>query len=171
MIQKANFQPNKLTPNRYSIGGLLAVAAVRGMIVDRKSGDEDTLELSTGKAGYFLRRDVASAAERMTFVEQDMLYPDARGFEMPYLVGGSAQAEDYEEVWVEGADLLDASMDAATAIRCPVTSAAGKFAELTDSEAQETLGHVALNEAAENAGVGRRFLIRIARSARTIPAA
>lgn len=164
MLRYANFQPVKPKKGRDSIGGLLAVAAVCGMIASRKTGADDTLELATGKAGFFLSRDVVSEGDFKTALEQQELYPDKNQFELPCKVGGSVQAEDFQEVWVEGAALLDASMDAATVVRAPVTSAAGKFAELTNSETQECLGFVVLNEAARNGGGGRRFLIQIARS-------
>jgi len=170
-LRYANFQPVKPKKGRDSIGGLLAVAAVCGMIVSRKTGATDELELSTGKAGFFLSRSVVSDADFKTALEQQELYPDKNEFELPFKVDGSVQAEDFQEVWVEGSALLDASMDVSTTVRAPVTSAAGKFAELTDSEAQECLGFVVLNEAARNGGGGRRFLIQIARSGKNIPAA
>lgn len=168
--QYANFQPNKVAAHRNSIGGKLAVVAKRGQIVTRKAGATDEVELATGKAGLFLRRDVVEAAAHKTLVEQEQIYPNKNGFELPYIKDGSVQAEDYSEVWVEGTDLLDASMDETVTARTPVTTAAGKIAVLTDSATEETLGFVELNEAAKN-GAGRRFLIEVARSAKIVVAA
>ena len=167
MIPVKNFQPVKPKSDRHSIGGILAVAAVAGMVVSHHATAEDTLELATGKAGYFLTRDVKTAADLKTFSEQNQLYPDAGGFETPFLVGGSVQAADYDEVWVEG-EVLDASMDAATTIGCPVTTNAGKIAEVTNAATQEVLGVVEKNIAAVN-GAGRRFLIRVQRDGRGTP--
>jgi hypothetical protein len=168
-LRHLNFQPVKPKRDRHSIGGTLAALAVAGMIVARHATNEDVLELANGKAGYFLMRDVVSAAAQKTALEQEELYPDRGAFHLPYLQGGVVQADDHDEVWVEGAALLDASMDAATTIGCPVTSAAGKFAEVTTAATQEVLGTVVSNVAALNGGGGRRFLIKIHRDGRGTP--
>lgn len=170
-IRSKNFQPVKYSPSRHSVGGILGVAAVRGMILNRLAGSVDTWELATGKAGYFLTRDVVSAAAAKTFHEADMLRPDKGGFESPFVVGGSVQVEDYEEFWVEGADLLHASMDAATPVGAQVTSAAGKFSEVTSLTTQEVIAKVVLNIAALNGGGGRRFLLQTVRGANPVVAA
>lgn len=134
-----NFQPVKTPKGRHSIGGLLAVAAVLGQIVTRKAGATDTLELATGKAGYFLTRDVVSSAAMKTYMEQDELYPDKGGFGSPFVVGGSVQAEDLPEVWVEGPALLS-GIDTDTPVGTVVTTNAGKLVPLTDAETQEPMG-------------------------------
>ena len=164
-----NFQPVKVAANRQSITGLLAVAALQGMVVTRKAGSVDTVELATGKAGLFLREDVVTSAALTALVEANELRPNKDGFQYPYIVGDAVTAEDYAEVWVEG-DALDASMDENTVIGSSVTTSAGKIAELTDSEAQEALGIVRDNIAAIN-GAGRRFLIEVARAPKNVPAA
>jgi hypothetical protein len=163
-IRVNNFQPVKYGSDRHSIGGKLAVAAKRGQIVNRKSGVVDELELATDKAGFFLARDVMSAANAKLFVEADELRPDKAGFQSPYVIDGSVQAEDFEEVWVEGTDLLDAAMDVNVAVGAQLTSAAGKFKPITHAATQETIGKVVLNIAAVNtAAPARRFLIQIVR--------
>lgn len=165
-----NFQPVKYPANRHSITGILAVAAVMGMVLTRKSGETDALELADGKAGFFLDRDVAAnKAALQALVEANERRPDKAGFEYPYVAGGAVTVEDYAEVWVEG-DALDASMDVNTVVGSAVTTAAGKIAELTNSEAQEALGIVRLNEADAN-GAGRRFLIEVRRAPKNVPAA
>lgn len=165
-----NFQPVKYAANRHSITGLLAVAALAGMVVTRKSGATDELELATGKAGFFLDRDVvANAAALKALVDANELRPNKDGFEYPYVAGGAVTAEDFAEIWIEG-DALDSSMDVNTVVGSAVTTNAGKIAELTDSEAQEALGIVRLNEADAN-GSGRRFLIEVRRAPKNVPAA
>lgn len=171
-IRVNNFQPVKYGSDRHSIGGKLAVAATRGMIVSRKTGATDELELSTGKAGFFLCRDVVSAANAKAFVEADELRPDKAGFVSPYVIDGSVQAEDFTEIWVEGSALLDASMDVNTRIGDQVTAVAGKFAEVTSLTTQEVIGKVVLNIAAINtASPARRFLIQIIRGTNPVVAA
>ncbi len=166
-MQYRNFQPNDVSATRKTITGILPVAAVMGMIVNRNSTTTDTsdvLQLSTGRAGYFLRRDVVTVAARKAWLDADELRPNKGGFEVPYVIDGAVTAEDFDEVWVEGSALLDASMDAATAVGANVTSSAGKFAEVTNLATQDILGVVQVNEAALNGGGGRRFLIRVTRS-------
>lgn len=170
-IQYRNFEVTRARKERFSIGGTLAVAAVQGMIVNRVAGATDTLELSTGQAGFFLRRDCVTSAAIKTQLEQDMIYPDKNGFETPYVIGGSAQAEDHDEIWVEGAALLHASMDVNTRVGDLVTSVAGKFSEVTNLATQEIIGKVVLNEAARNGGGGRRFLIQVIRNGKQTIAA
>ena len=165
-----NFQPVKYPANRHSITGTLAVAALMGMVVTRKSGETDVLELANGKAGFFLDRDVvANAAALTALVDANELRPNKDGFEYPYVAGGAVTAEDFAEVWIEG-DALDSSMDANTVVGSSVTTESGKIAELTDSEAQEALGIVRQNIADAN-GSGRRFLIEVRRAPKNIPAA
>lgn len=170
-IRINNFQPVKYGSDRHSIGGKLAVAAVRGMIVSRKTGAVDELELSTGKAGFFLARDCVSAATAKTFVENDELRPDKAGFVSPYVIDGVVQADDFTEIWVEGSDLLHASMDVNTRIGDQVTAVAGKFSEVTSLTTQEVIGKVVLNTPALNGGGGRRFLIQIIRGTNPVVAA
>lgn len=171
-IRVNNFQPVKYGSDRHSIGGKLAVAATRGMIVNRKSGATDELELSTGKAGFFLARDVVSAASAKAFVEADELRPNKGGFQSPYVIDGSVQAEDVVELWVEGATLLDASMDVNTPVGAQVTSLGGKFSEVTSLTAQEVIGKVVLNIPAINtASPARRFLIQVIRGTNPVVAA
>lgn len=165
-LQYNNFEPVKSPAGRHSIGGSLAVTAKRGMIVTEAVAD-NTLELATGRAGFFLTRDVVSAADFKIALEQEELYPDKGGFPLPTQVGKSAQAEHFQEVWVEGADLLDANMDASVAARAPVTTNAGKFAKLTASATQEAMGVVVKNEPAKN-GAGRRFLILVTRTPKVV---
>lgn len=166
-----NFQPVKYAANRHSITGLLAVAAVAGMVLSRKAGATDELELATGEAGFFLDRDVvANKAALAALVDANELRPDKDGFEYPYVAAGAVTAEDFAEIWIEGA-ALDASMDAATVVGSAVTTAAGKIAELTNSETQEALGVVRQNIAAINtASPARRFLIEIRRAPLNVPA-
>ncbi len=170
-IRVKNFQPVKYGSDRHSIGGKLAVAAKLGMIVSRKSGAVDELELATGKAGFFLCRDVVTAADAKAFVEADELRPDKAGFVSPYVIDGSVQAEDFVELWVEGSDLLHASMDVNTPVGAQVTSAAGKFSEVTSLTTQEVIAKVVLNIAAVNGGGGRRFLLQIIRGTNPVVAA
>lgn len=168
-LRHLNFQPVKPKRDRHSIGGVLAVLAVQGMLVARHATNEDVLELANGKAGYPLMRDVVSPADFKTALEQEELYPDRGGFHLPFRQGSVVQADDHDEAWVEGAALLDASMDAATTIGCPVTSALGKYAEVTNAATQEVLGTVVMNVPALNGGGGRRFLIKFHRDGRGTP--
>ena len=171
-IRVNNFQPVKYGSDRHSIGGKLAVAAKRGMIVSRKAGAVDELELATGKAGFFLARDVVSAADAKAFVEADELRPNKSGFQSPYVIDGSVQAEDFEEIWVEGTDLLNASMDVNTPVGAQVTTSAGKFTEVTSLTTQEVIGKVVLNIAAINTvAPARRFLLQIIRGTNPVVAA
>jgi hypothetical protein len=163
------FQPVKTPPNRHSIGGKLAVAAKRGMIVNHKAGTTDELELSTGKAGFFLAFDVvADLATLKGLIDANELRPNKAGFEYPLVAGSVVQAEDFVEVWVEGSDLLHASMDEDVLPDTPITTAAGKITVLTDSVAQEAMGKVVLNEAGKVDGDNRRFLLQIARSTKVV---
>lgn len=167
-----NFEVVQINPARNSMTGVLAVAAVMGMLVSRKAGAVDTLELADGTAGLFLRRDVVDAATLKTLTDADILRPNKADFVMPYTVNGAVTAEDYAEVWVEGTELLDSSMDANTLVDSAVTTKDGKIAELTDSEAQEALGIVRQNVAAINhAAPARRFLIEVRRAPKNVPAA
>ncbi len=166
-----NFQPNDIQSERKSIGGKLAVAAVMGMVVCRKAGAtlalQDELELATGKSGFFLRRDVADAAALKAFVDADVLRPGKAGWETPYLIGSSVQAEDFDEIWIESPELLHASMDVDTPVGSRVTTAAGKITEWT-ATTQEAFGIVRENIPAINtAGPARRFLIEIIRAPKT----
>ncbi len=170
-IRYKNFQPVKYSPGRHSIGGILAVAAVQGMIVSRLAGSVDTFELATGKAGYFLTRNVVSAADAKAFHEADMLRLNKGGFQSPFVIGGAVQAEDFEEFWVEGSALLDASMDVDTRVGDQVTSVAGKFSEVTSLTTQEVIAKVVLNIAAINGGGGRRFLLQTIRGTNPVVAA
>lgn len=161
-----NFQPVKYAANRHSVTGVLAVAALAGMVLSRKAGETDVLELANGKAGFFLDRDVVSAADFKTATEQHQLYPNKAGFVYPYMIGGAVTAEDFEEIWIEG-DALHSSMDSSVTADTGVTTNAGKVCKLTDMLTQEALGIVRQNIPAIN-GAGRRFLIEIRRSVKVI---
>lgn len=160
-----NFQPVKYAANRHSITGLLAVAAVAGMVVSRKAGATDELELATGKAGFFLDRDVvANNAALKALIDANELRPNKDGFEYPYVAGQAVTAEDFDEVWIEGA-ALDASMDGTVTVGSRFTTASGKIAKWT-ATTQESLGIV--RETIDDInGAGKRFLIQIAREAKT----
>jgi hypothetical protein len=163
-LRYQNFQPVKYGSDRHSFSGVLAVAAVAGMIINVKSDAADAVELSTGKAGFFLRENVlADAAALKAYIEQDILHPNAAGFRTPAVAGGTVQAEDIVDLWVEGAALLDAAMDGTVAAGAQLTSAAGKWKPVTDATTQETLGIVRRVIAAQNAGSGYRFRIQIVR--------
>lgn len=163
------FQPNKYARHRASIGGKLAVAAVAGLIVTRKSGATDELELATGKAGFFLRTQVvADLATLKGLIDANELRMNKAGFEYPVVAGSSVQAEDFEEVWVEGSTLLHASMDENVAPGTPVTTDAGKLKVLTNSETEESMGKVALNIAGVVDPANRRFLIHVMRTAKVV---
>lgn len=169
-----NFQPNDIADDRKTITGLLAVAAVMGMVVNRKVGStlstQDQLELSSGKAGYFLRRDVADPAGLKAFIDADVLRPNKLGFETPYPIGGVCQAEHFDEVWVEGIDILGAGMNTAAGTSFAVTTLNGQIIPLTHTATQETLGIVRENIPAVNtASPARRFLIEIRRAPLTAP--
>lgn len=173
MIRTANFQPVKYPANRHSIGGTLAVAAKRGQIVVRTSAT--AVGLATGKAGFFLTRDVIDnddGTALTAYHDADELRPNKAGFQTPFVKGGSVQAEELAEVWVEGTDLLHSSLDENTTVGTKVTTNGGKFAELTDSEAQECMGVIRVVDAAVNAASpAKRFLIEIIKSTVNIPAA
>lgn len=165
-----NFQPVKYPTNRHTVTGILAVAAVAGMVVSRKSGSVDTLELANGKAGWFLDRDVvANKAALDALIDANELRPNKNGFEYPYVAGGAVTGEDFEEFWIEGA-ALDASMDANAPIRATVTTINGKIGLLTNSETQEAIGIIE-DRIDDFNGSGKRFLIRKAVSGKAIPAA
>lgn len=160
MIRSKNFQPVKYPANRHQIGGTLAVVAKQGQIVNRTS--ETAVGLATGKAGFFLTRDVMAAADLKAYHDADELRPNKDGFQTPFLVGDSVQAEELVEVWVEGADLLGAGMDETIVAGQQVTTAAGKFVPLTDANTQEKMGVVRVATAAANADApAPRFLIEI----------
>jgi len=163
-----NFQPVKYPANRHSITGLLAVAAVAGMVVSRKAGATDELELANGKAGFFLDRDVvANKAALAALVDANELRPNKDGFEYPYVAGGAVTAEDFAEVWIEGS-ALDSSMDANTVLRSAVTTVNGKIGELTDSETQEAIG-IVIDKIDDANGAGKRFLIEVRRAPINVP--
>lgn len=168
-----NFQPVKYNKGRHSIGGVLAVAAVRGMIVCRSTSAEDTLALATGKAGFFLTRDVvANEAALKAYHDADELRPNKAGFQTPAVAGDVVQAEELHEVWVEGTDLLDASITNSTPAGSKLTTTAGKFALLTNSNTQECVGIIRTVLAAQNAvAPAKRFLIEILRNPVNLPAA
>lgn len=172
-MRTRNFQPQAYTPNRTTITGALAVAAVMGMVLTRKAGAaNDELELADGEAGFFLDRDVvANKAALTTLIEANELRPDKDGFEYPYVAGEPVTAQDFAEVWVEG-EALGAGMDNTVAQHTAVTTAAGKIVPLTNSETQECLGIVRQNIAAINtAAPARRFLIEVRRAPKNIPGA
>lgn len=170
MIRTRNFQPEKVAAHRHSIGGTVSFLAPLGAIVVPHATQANVLSLATGRAGFFLRRAVVSAADFKTEVEQNELYPDRAGFEMPTKINGHAQAEDYSGVWVEGEALLDASL-ADVAVGTRVTSAAGKFAALTNSTTQESLGVIRRKLPAANAESGFRYMIHVIRdTAAIVPA-
>lgn len=169
-MRTKNFQPTQYSSTRFTVTGLLAVAALAGMVVTRKNAADDELELANGKAGFFLDRDVvANKAALQALMEANELRPDKDGFEYPYVAGGQVTAGDFEEIEIEG-DALDASMDANTTVGTAVTTASGKIAELTDSEAQECLGIVRKIVDDIN-GTGKRFTIQIVRAPKNVPAA
>lgn len=168
-MRTANFQPTQYSPNRFTLTGLLAVAALAGMVVTRKNAASDELELANGKAGFFLDRDVvANKAALQALIEANELRPDKDGFEYPYVAAGAVTAGDFQEIEIEG-DALDASMDDTVTVDTTVTTSAGKIAVLTDSEAEEALGIVRKIEDAKN-GAGKRFTIQIVRAPKNIPA-
>lgn len=169
-MRTRNFQPVQYSATRATITGTLAVAALAGMVVCQKSGTTDELELATGKAGFFLDRDVvANKAALQALIEANELRPNKDGFEYPYVAGGAVTGEDFDIIEIEGS-ALDASMDNTITAGTPVTTASGKVSKLTNSETQETLGIVRLVADDVN-GSGKRFTIQIARSAKNIPAA
>jgi hypothetical protein len=169
-MRTKNFQPTQYSPNRFTVTGLLAVAALAGMVVTRKNAAADEVELADGKAGYFLDRDVvANKAALQTLIEANELRPDKDGFEYPYVAGGQVTAGDFEEIEIEGS-ALDSSMDGTVAVGDQVTTASGKIALLTDSEAEECLGIVRKIVDDIN-GSGKRFTIQIVRAPKNIPAA
>jgi hypothetical protein len=169
-MRTRNFQPVRYTNNRYTVTGMLAVAAVMGMMVCRKAGAaNDELELANGKAGWILDRDVlANKAALTNAIEANELRPDKDYFEYPYVAGQPVTGQDFEEFWVEG-DALGAGMDATVAAETQLTTAAGKYVPLTDSEAQECVGIVKQNIAAVNTDApARRFLIETRRAPKNI---
>lgn len=174
MIKYHNFQPVKSSPTRHSIGGTVAFVGKRGQIVTHKNDGTNELVLATGTAGFFLERDIVSETDLTAAIKANEIPSNALNpaeFEYPYQQNGSAQATDYEEVWVEGSDLVDGLTDATT-VGTEVTTAAGKFTPLTDSEAEETMGVVRAIEDAKNAAApAKRFLISVMRGAKNIPAA
>lgn len=163
MIRTANFQPVKYPANRHSIGGTLAVAAKRGQIVSRTS--DTAVGLATGKSGFFLTRDVIdndNGTALTAYHDADELRPNKAGFQTPFLKGGSVQAEELPEVWVEGSDLLHTDMDNTVVAGQKVTTNAGKFAKLTSSITQECAGVVRVVVAAANSPApAKRFLIEV----------
>jgi hypothetical protein len=173
MIKLPNFQPVKYAANRHSIGGVTdaAFVAKRGQIV-QQTADGDGIEIADdGKAGYFLTRDVMLAADLKAWHDANELRPNKAGFTTPFLAGQPAQAEDLKEIWVEGTDLLDASIDENTAVDTALTTDGGKFAVLTDSEAQECIAIVRAKVAALNDDApAKRFLLEIVRAPKNIPA-
>ncbi len=172
-IRNPNFLPVRYPTDRHTETGKLAVAAVLGMVLVHKAGAgaDGEFELADGEAGFFLTRDVVSAADAKAFFEADQLRPDKAGFQSPFVVDGNVQVEDLDKFWVEGPALLDASMDADTPIGSSVTTAAGKIAELANSETKEALGIVRDKVAALNhAAPAKRFLIEVVRAPKNVPA-
>lgn len=164
-MRARNFQPVEYPPRRTTITGMLAVAAVMGMVVARKAGAaNDELELADGKAGFFLDRDVVeNKAALTTIIEANELRPDKGYFEYPYVAGEPVTGHDFAEVWIEG-EALGAGMDNTVAQETPLTTAAGKIVPMTDSSTQECIGVVKQNHAALNAAApARRFLIEVRR--------
>lgn len=169
-MRTANFQPIEYSATRFTVTGLLAVAALAGMVVNVKAGTDYELELSTGVAGFFLDKDVvANKAALQALIEANMLRPDKDGFEYPDVAGGAVTAQDFGVIEIEGS-ALDASMDADATAGMSVTTAAGKIALLTDSEAEESLG-IIRSVADDVNGSGKRFTIQIIRAPKNIPAA
>jgi hypothetical protein len=168
-MRTANFQPVQYSATRLTITGTLAVAALAGMVVNLKAGTTEELELSTGKAGFFLPRDVvADKAALKTLIESNQLRPDKDGFEYPYVAGEAVTGEDYELIEIEGA-ALDASMDGTIVAGQQVTTASGKISKLTNSQTQECLGVVRLVADDVN-GSGKRFTIQVIRAPKNVPA-
>lgn len=165
-----NFQPTQYPANRHTVIAKLAVAALAGMVVNLKAGTTDEFELSDGKAGFFLDKDVvANKAALQALIEANELRPNKAEFELPDVAGAPVAAQDFAEIEIEGS-ALDASMDGTVTVDTQVTTAAGKIAKLTDSEAEECLG-VVRRVADDVNGTGKRFTIQIMRSAKVIPAA
>jgi hypothetical protein len=169
-MRTKNFQPTQYSASRFTVTGVLAVAALAGMVVTRKNAAADELELADGKSGFFLDRDVvANKAALQSLIEANELRPDKDGFEYPYVAGGPVTAGDFEEIEIEGS-AMDASMDGTVTVGTPVTTASGKIAVLTDSEAEECLGIVRKIVDDVN-GAGKRFTIQVIRAPKNIPAA
>lgn len=168
-----NFQPQQTPDNPDSIGGIANFTAVRGNIVVPKGDGTNEVELADGQAGYFLDRDVKSEADITAIVkanEVPTVGQFGNEFEMPYQEGNAAQAKVFPAVWVEGSDLIH-DLDENTTVDTQVTTNAGKIAELTDSEDQESMGVVRAIEPAKNAAApAKRFLIAVMRKPVNIPA-
>lgn len=167
-MRQSNCEPIRYNPNRHTITGVLAVAAVMGMFVTRKSDADETLELATNKAGFILERDVlANKAALTALIEANELRPNKDGFEYPYVAGEPVTAHDHLEVWVEGG-AIGAGIDENTAAETQLTTAAGKLVPLTNSATQECAAIVKRNIAAINTEDGRRLLIEIRRGVKTV---
>jgi len=175
MIRTQNFQPVKYCSDRFSAGGITPADMVlkRGNIVTHSPTAENALVIAPdGKAGFFLTRDVMLATGLQAYVDADELRPNKAGFQTPFLAGGSAQMEDYDEIWVEGTDHLDVTVGNAIVAGQKLTTKGGKFSTLTNSETQELIGIVrTVIPSANGAGGTKRFLIEIVRSGVNIPAA
>lgn len=162
-----NFQPVAYNQSRHTITGMLAVAALAGMVVCRKAGAVDELELANNKAGFFLDRDVvANKAALQALIDNNELRPNKDGFEMPYVAGQAVTAHDFDEFWIEG-DALGAGMSGALAVGTPLTTAEGKLVPATNTETQEVVGYVSDNIDDIN-GAGKRFLVTRARAAKNV---
>lgn len=167
-----NFQPVKYPANRHSIGGTTAddLVAKRGQIVTYGEAGNTIILAETGTAGFFLTRDIILESGLTAWHDANELRPNKAGFTTPFLAGQAVQAEELKEVWVEGTDLLHSSLDD-VAVGQPLSTNGGKFAALTDSEAQECIGIIRAKGDALNAETGNRYLIEIVRAPKNIPAA
>ncbi len=167
------FQPVKYNPGRHSFAGTFVGTGKRGLILTRHATSKDVLILANGVSGFFATRDIVADNDALqAFVEADSLRPNKGGFQSPFVSGGAVQVEDYEEVWVEGTDLLDASMDVNTAVNTQVTTANGKFSERTSLTTMEGIAIVKQNIPAINTDApARRFLLQIIRTPKGVAAA
>lgn len=164
-VKYRDFQPVKSSPTRHTIGGKVAFEAPRGLVVLPKSDGTDELVKANGKAGYFLMRGVVTAAALTAAIKANEVptgMASPAEFEYPYEVNASGQAEDLQEFWVEGDDLIH-DLDENTTVGTKVTTNAGKIAELTDSATQECLGIVRAIEDAKNTEDAKRFRIEVIR--------
>ena len=146
------------------IHGVVATAMVQfaPVMLDSSVEDPNTLIAANDiSRAYFLDRETILNNQ----AGQDrILREQVFGNELtpPYLVGQQVTAVKYEWIQVEGSDLVDASLTAATAAETPVCFKAGKIADQTANNTLAIAGYVRRVLTALDAGSDGRFHIQFA---------
>jgi hypothetical protein len=109
-------------------GGVLAVAALRGQVVQRTA--LETFELADGTRPDVgcLTRDVIAGGPAVT----ESIFPGR--IELPFTVGQEVSAERADLIEAEGADFLDVSIEAGTAEKTLLTFTGGKLSTVAGGQ-------------------------------------